>query len=73
MVFSDLISKSVVTVFWLSLKTKVMEGLPVWASKLSMLRVIDCATKPTEGCNDVGHVSRSNCLLCVEASLDRVS
>jgi hypothetical protein len=33
MVFIDLTSKSVVSVSWLILKTKVMEGFPVWASK----------------------------------------
>jgi hypothetical protein len=32
-VFSGLTSKPVATVFWLSLKTKVMEGFSVWASK----------------------------------------
>jgi hypothetical protein len=31
--FSDLASKLVVTVSWLSLKTKVVEGFLVWASK----------------------------------------
>jgi hypothetical protein len=46
MVFSNLASKPVVTVFsglilkpvamvsWLSLKTKVVNGFPIWASKL---------------------------------------
>jgi hypothetical protein len=33
--FSGLASKPVVTISWLSLKTKVVEGLPVWASKLA--------------------------------------
>jgi hypothetical protein len=47
-VFSSLASKLVATVFpiwlqnrwsvsWLSLKTKVVEGFPVWASKLAAL------------------------------------
>jgi hypothetical protein len=47
-VFSSLASKLVVTVFpvwhqnrwsvsWLSLKTKMVEGFPVWASKLAAL------------------------------------
>jgi hypothetical protein len=31
--FSGLTSKSVATVSWLSLTTKVVEGFPVWASK----------------------------------------
>jgi hypothetical protein len=31
--FSDLTSKSVATVSWLSIKIKVVEGFPVWASK----------------------------------------
>jgi hypothetical protein len=31
--FSGLASKLVVMVSWLSLKTKVVEGFPVWASK----------------------------------------
>jgi hypothetical protein len=35
MVFSGLTSKSVATVSWLSLKTKVVEGFLVWASKLT--------------------------------------
>jgi hypothetical protein len=34
-VFSGLASKPVVTVSWLSLKTKVVEGFLVWASKLA--------------------------------------
>jgi hypothetical protein len=29
--FSGLVSKLVVTVSWLSLKTKVVEGFPIWA------------------------------------------
>jgi hypothetical protein len=32
-VFSSLASKPMATVSWLSLKTKVVEGFPVWASK----------------------------------------
>jgi hypothetical protein len=32
-----LASKPVVTVSWLRLKTKVVEGFPVWASKLVAL------------------------------------
>jgi hypothetical protein len=36
-------------VSWLSLKTKVVEGFPVWASKPSVLRFVGCATKLTEG------------------------
>jgi hypothetical protein len=41
-VFSSLTSKSVVTIFhwwrisWLGLKTKVVEGFPVWASKTAV-------------------------------------
>ena len=31
--FSGLASKSVAAVSWLSLKTKVVEGFPVWATK----------------------------------------
>jgi hypothetical protein len=31
--FSGLASKSMVTISWLSLKTEVVEGFPVWASK----------------------------------------
>jgi hypothetical protein len=31
----------------LSLKIKVVEGFPVWASKQSGLRFVDCATKLT--------------------------
>jgi hypothetical protein len=31
--FSGLASKPVTTVSWLSLKTKVVQGFPVWASK----------------------------------------
>jgi hypothetical protein len=31
--FSSLASKPVATVSWLSLKTKVVEGIPIWASK----------------------------------------
>jgi hypothetical protein len=33
--FSGLASKPVATVSWLSLKTKVADGFPVWASKLA--------------------------------------
>jgi hypothetical protein len=33
--FSGLASKPVVMVSWLSLKTKVVEGFPVWASNLA--------------------------------------
>jgi hypothetical protein len=36
-------------VSWLSLKTKVVDGFLVWASKPSGLRFVGCATKPTEG------------------------
>jgi hypothetical protein len=32
-IFSGLASKPVATVSWLSLKTKVVEGFPVWTSK----------------------------------------
>jgi hypothetical protein len=32
-VFANLASKPVATVSWLSLKAKVVEGFPVWASK----------------------------------------
>jgi hypothetical protein len=32
-VFSGFASKPVARVSWLSLKTKVVEGFPVWASK----------------------------------------
>jgi hypothetical protein len=38
-----------------------------------MLRFVGCAIKPTGGCNDVGHASRSSGLFRVEASLIRVS
>jgi hypothetical protein len=33
--FSGLASKPVVTVSWLSLKTKVVQGFSVWVSKLA--------------------------------------
>jgi hypothetical protein len=33
--FTGLASKSAATVSWLSFKTKVVEGFPVWASKLA--------------------------------------
>jgi hypothetical protein len=36
-------------VSWLSLKTKVVEDFPVWASKPSGLRFVGYTTKPTEG------------------------
>jgi hypothetical protein len=38
-----------------------------------MLRFVSCGIKPTGGCNDVGHASRSSDLFCVETSLTRVS
>jgi hypothetical protein len=34
--FSGLVSKPVATVSWLSLKTKVVKGFLVWASKLTV-------------------------------------
>jgi hypothetical protein len=34
--FSGLASKPVVTVSWLSIKTKVVKGFSVWASKLAV-------------------------------------
>jgi hypothetical protein len=37
-----------------------------------MLRFIGGITKPTEGCNGVGHASKFSGLLHVEASLTRV-
>jgi hypothetical protein len=37
------------SVSWLSLKTKVVEGFSLWASKPSMPQFVGCATKPTEG------------------------
>jgi hypothetical protein len=37
-----------------------------------MLRFIGCTTKPTGGCDSVGHALRSSVLLRVEASLARV-
>jgi hypothetical protein len=39
----------------------------------SRLQFVGCATKPTGGCDDVGHASRFSSLLRVEASLARVS
>jgi hypothetical protein len=36
-VFAGFASKPVATVSWLSLKTKVVEGFPVWASKSAAL------------------------------------
>jgi hypothetical protein len=59
-------------------------GLMIWDSKsprqfldlslkTSRLRFVGCATKPTGGCDGVGHASRSSGLLCVKASLARVS
>jgi hypothetical protein len=59
-------------------------GLVIWASK-SQRRFLDlclktrqvwfvsCVTKPTGECDGVGHTSRSNGLLRVEASLARIS
>jgi hypothetical protein len=44
--FSGLTSKPVATDSWLSLKTKVVEGFPVWASKLQ-LRFGDLSLKIT--------------------------
>jgi hypothetical protein len=44
--FSGLASKPVATDSWLSLKTKVVEGFPVWASKLQ-LRFGDLSLKIT--------------------------
>jgi hypothetical protein len=38
-----------------------------------MLQFVGCATKSMKGCDSVGHASRSSGLLCVEASLARVS
>jgi hypothetical protein len=58
--FGDLGLKITVTVFF------------VWASKPSRLQFIGCASKPTGGCDDVGHTSRSNSLLQMEASRARV-
>jgi hypothetical protein len=37
MVLSGLTSKLVAMVSWLSLKTKVVQGFPVWASKLAAM------------------------------------
>jgi hypothetical protein len=85
-----------VRVSWLSVKTKMVKGFPVWASKpaamvwlfgpqnhcddflvyapkSSRLRFVSCVTKPTGGCDDVGHASRCNGLLRVGVSLSRVS
>jgi hypothetical protein len=38
-----------------------------------MLRFIGCATKSMGGCDGVGYTSRSSDLLCMKASLARVS
>jgi hypothetical protein len=45
----------------------------VWTSKPSRLWFVGCVTKPTGGCDGVGHTSRSSGLLRVESSLTRVS
>jgi hypothetical protein len=45
----------------------------VWASKPCRLRFVGCATKPTGGCDGVGHASRSSGWLHVEANRARVS
>jgi hypothetical protein len=37
-----------------------------------MLRFVGCTIKPTGGCNDVGHASRSSGLFRVEVSLTRI-
>jgi hypothetical protein len=47
-------------------------GLVIWASKLSRLQFVSCATKPIGGRFDVGHTLRSSGLLHLEASHDRV-
>jgi hypothetical protein len=44
-----------------------------WASIPSRLWFVSCITKPTGGCDGVGHMSRSSGLLHVESSLARVS
>jgi hypothetical protein len=44
----------------------------ICASKLSGLQFVGCATKPTGGCDSVGHTSRSSGLLRAEASRARV-
>jgi hypothetical protein len=54
--FGDLGLKITVTVFF------------VWASKPSRFWFVGCASKPTGGCDGVGHTSRSNSLLQMKAS-----
>jgi hypothetical protein len=69
---SDLISKPLGRFLWFGRKTGG-EGFLVWASKPSKLWFFGCTTKPTRGCDSVGHASRSSGLLHVKASLARVS
>jgi hypothetical protein len=57
-------------VIWASKSPRRFLG---WASKLSRLQFVGCATKPTEGCDSEGYASRSSGLLRVEASQIRVS
>jgi hypothetical protein len=59
-------------VSWLSLKTKMVEGFLIWASKPNRFRFVGCVVKPTGGCDDVGHVLRSSGLIHVKASLVRI-
>jgi hypothetical protein len=69
--FLVLASKPVPTVWWFGPQNH-RDGFLVWASKLSKLWFVGCATKSTGGCDGVGHASRFKGLLHVEATLARV-
>jgi hypothetical protein len=69
--FSVWVSKLAATVWWFGSQNH-REGFFFWASKLSRLWFIGCASKSTGGCVDAGYASRSNGLFRVEASRVRI-
>jgi hypothetical protein len=60
-------------VIWTSKSPNHRDSFFVWASKPNRVRFIGCATKSMEGCDGVGHTSRSSSLLHMKANMARVS
>jgi hypothetical protein len=64
-------SKPTTTVWWLKPQNH-SDGFLVWTSKPCWWWFVSYATKPTRGCDNVGHALGSIGLLCMKASRGRV-